>query len=266
MKKIIFSIFLLATSFGVSQPSTAMELTLVGQPSFDEYRANLVYSPLVEYLNQVTEHTITLQTPRDFTRYWQDIRAGRTPELVLDDAHIMDYRIRQQGYVPLARVQEPLTFSLLTSGNMADDPLEDFVGRIISTLPAPSLGYVVLSGWYNNPMVQPVVASTAQTWRDGVEIVFAMEADAAMAPSFIAERYPNLYPVDSSEEFPGLTLAASPEVPEEVQAEIREAMLNMASDESAQAVLTELYTEGFVEASAEDYEGYADLLSVLFGM
>ena len=262
MKRIMFSALLLIASL----PACGMDLTLVGQPSYDEYRAELVYSPLVEYLNRVTDHNVTLQTPRDFTRYWREIRSGRTPELVLDDAHLMDYRIRQQGYVPLARAQEPLTFSLLTSGALADDPLENFVGRVISTLPAPSLGFVVLASWFDNPMVQPVVASTAQTWRDGVEIVFAMEADAAMAPSFIASRYPNLYPVESSDEFPGLTLAASPDVPDEVQAEIREALLNLATDESAQAVLTELNTEGFVPAAVEDYEGYADMLDVLFGL
>lgn len=263
MKKILtIGLLVLAVT---AAPLNAAELTLVGQPAYSAERAAQVYAPLVAYLNEATEHEITLQTSRDFHQYSRELRRDERPSLVLDDAHITDYRISNQNYTPLVKVAEPLTFSLLTSGVYADDPLQNFVGRIISTLPSPSLGYVILANWFDNPMVQPSVASNAQSWRDGIEIVFAAEADAAMAPSFLTELYPNLYPVQVSDPMPGLTLSASPEVPIEVQQDIQDALLNLGDQESAFATLTELNTEGFVAADATEYQGFEELLQVLFG-
>ena len=40
--------------------------------------------------------------------------------------------------------------------------------------------------------------SVAASWKDGVEMVFSSETDAAMVPAYIAQTYPNLVPVATS--------------------------------------------------------------------
>lgn len=256
---------LFITLFSIGNTAQAAELTLLAQPSYPVERSKQVYQPLIDYLNAVSGSTVTLKSPRDFQQHWLNLRNGETPDLVLEDAPITDYRIQKQGYTPLVRVKDDLTFSILTSGAYADDPLEEFVGKTVSTLAAPSLGYLVLLQAFPNPFGQPNISSNSSTWLDGLEIIFSMDADAAVSPVWLVERYQNLYPVYTSEVFPGLTLSASSSVSDEVKAEIIRAMLILHEDESHFSALTELNATEMVEANAEDYVGFSKMLNHVYG-
>ncbi len=258
-------IAVIAVILSFSATAQAAELTLLAQPSYPIERSKQVYQPLIDYLNAVSGSTVTLKSPRDFQQHWLNLRNGETPDLVLEDAPITDYRIQKQGYTPLVRVKEDLTFSILTSGAYADDPLEEFIGKTISTLAAPSLGYLVLLQAFPNPFGQPNISSNASTWLDGLEIIFSMDADAAVSPVWLVERYQNLYPVYTSEVFPGLTLSASSSVSDEVKAELISAMLLLHEDENHFAALTELNATEMIEAKAEDYVGYSNMLNQIYG-
>lgn len=242
--------------------ATASEtFVLQGHPIFTPDQAELVYSPLVDYLNEATPYRFDLEIARDFHRYWLDIRRGNSPDLVLEDAHLTAYRINREDYTPLVKAAEPMTYSLLTSADNADATLQDLVGKPVSTMPSPSLGYLVLSSWYDNPMQQPVIKSNASSWADAIEIVFSMEAEAAIVPRNLVERYVNMVPVRTSREFPGLTLSASPNVPEDIQEEIRQALLVLHDDQDHYEAMHELDIDRFVEASTIEYEGLEEWLS-----
>ncbi len=262
-KSVLTPLFLLGTMI-ISQ-SNADELTLLAHPAYPVARSAEVYAPLIEYLNASSGHTITLKSPRDFQQHWLNIRNGETPDLVLEDAPLTDYRIQNQGYTPLARVKQDVSYSILTSGAYADDELEQFVGRIISTLAAPSLGYLILLEAFPNPFSQPTIMSNAATSLDSVEMTFSMEADAAITPVWLVERYQNLYPVYTSDNLPGLTLSASSNVNAETQTAIKLALLKLHEDESYFAALDELNATQMIEAAADDYAGYKKMLGHLYG-
>jgi len=262
-KCLLISLLLLGTL--ASSQTSADELTLLAQPAYPAERSAEVYAPLIEYLNATSGHTITLKSPRDFQQHWLNLRNGDTPDLVLEDAPLTDYRIQNQAYTPLARVKEEVSYSILTGGAYADDSLDLFVGRIISTLASPSLGYLVLIDAFPNPFSQPVISSNAATWLDGVEMTFSMEADAAVAPVWLVEQYQNLYPVYTSKNFPGLTLSASSSVSDEAQDAIKQALLKLHEDETHFSALHELNATEMIEASAEDYSGYKKMLGQLYG-
>lgn len=236
-----------------------------GHPVFTPDQAELVYRPLVNYLNDVTPYRFDLQISRDFHRYWLDIRRGETPDLVLEEAHMTAFRMQRDDYTPLVKAIEPMTYSLMASATHADGSLRDFVSRPVSSMPSPSLGYLVLSRWYENPMQQPIIQSNAGSWLDAIEIVFSMEAEAAIAPRNLAERYVNLETIETSREFPGLTLSASPAVPEEIQREIQQALLSLHEDDDHFAALHELDIDRFIEAIPEEYEGLEDWLREVSG-
>jgi hypothetical protein len=251
----------------VPQPeSTAPEtFTLQGHPVFTPDQAELVYRPLVNYLNDVTPYRFDLQISRDFHRYWLDVRRGDMPDLVLEEAHMTAFRMQRDGYMPLVKAAEPMTYSLMASPVHMDGNLRDFIGLPVSSMPSPSLGYLVLSRWYENPMQQPIIQSNASSWLDAIEIVFSMEAEAAIAPRNLAERYVNLETIQTSQEFPGLTLSASPAVPEEIQREIREALLKLHEDDNHFSAVHELDIQRFVETAPLEYEGLEDWLREVSG-
>ncbi len=247
--------------------SPAMSLTLLVHPVFTPDQAELVYRPLINYLNSATRHEFELVTPRDFHRYWLDTRRGEAlPDLTLEDAHMVAYRMSRFGFTPLAKPEQPATFSLMTSDLREEQRLEFFVGRRVSSMPAPSLGYLVLASWYDNPMAQPVFFSNASSWLDAVEIVFNLEADAAIVPHNLVDRYVNLDIVATSPEFPGTTVAASPNVPESVREEITDALVALQDDPEYYDALFEMDIDRFVPADPDDYEGLESWLELMFSL
>lgn len=245
-------------------PRAELTLDLMVYPTYAPEQAARVYRPLVEYLSAATPYEINLLTSRNYHSYWLEMRRGETPDLTLDEAHLTAWRMVEQGYTPLVKPAAPVTYSLLTSDAYADGDLSTFVARRVATLPSPALGYVVLVSWYTNPLQQPRILSTAQTSLNAVESIFAQEAEAAMAPNWLAERYPNLYAVRTSQEFPGNTLSIAPDLAPEVGQAITEAMLMLHDDPDHYTALNELNVERFQEADPIEYEGLDQLLSTVF--
>ncbi len=259
----LIAISLLSAAMGSNVAVAQLKLKV--HPLYTADRSHQVFEPLRDYLQTATGQVIELDIPRDYQHYWLQIRRGETPDLSIDDAHITSYRIANQGYRPLIRSAEDLEFSILTTGDLADDATDAFIGKTISTMPAPSLGYMVLSQLFPNPMAQPIVVSSARSWRDGVEIIFAMEADAAIAPNHVVDLYPNLYPVYTSDSFPGMTLSVAPDVPQQVADALRDALLVLHENQQYYRVLNELNSTQFVSSTASEYDGLDQILGTIYG-
>lgn len=234
-------------------------------PVYPPDQAELVFQPLLDYLAAATGYSFELVTTRDFHRHWLDLRRGNQPDLILDDAHLIALRIQRDAYQPLVRASTPATFSLLTNRPERELELTDFVGLPVSTLPSPSLGHMVLASWFDNPMQQPIIQSTATSWLEAVEIVFAMETEAAIVPHNLAARYVNLGTVAVSSEFPHMNIAASPDLDPVIAVEIQDALLGLHDNPDFFAVLHELDIERFVPAAAEEYEGLERWLDPIHG-
>ena len=234
------------------------------QPVFTAEQTEDVFRPLVEYLNSATPYRFDLRLTRDFHRHWLEMRRGLTPDLVFEDAHLIARRIRQDGYTPLVKAEEPGTFSLMVSPGLAGDDLNALVGMTIASLPSPSLGYLILASWFDNPMQQPNILSSANSWLDAVESIFSMEAEAAVVPHNLVGRYVNLDVIATSDSFPYSSIAASPGVPVDVQIAITDALIALRDNPEYFQVLHELDIEGFIAASESDYRGLEAWLDRVF--
>ncbi|MGY6629699.1 MAG: phosphate/phosphite/phosphonate ABC transporter substrate-binding protein [Wenzhouxiangella sp.] len=234
------------------------------QPIFTPDQAEQVYRPLIDFLNANTPHRFDLQTSRDFHRYWMDIRRGTQPDLVLEDAHLVAHRMQRSGYRPLVKAEQPGSFSLMVMPGQGVESVGDLVGLAISSMPAPSLGYLILSDWFGNPMQQPRIQSSASSWLDAVEIVFSMEAEAAVVPHNLVARYPNLDILVTSEPFPHTIIAASPEVPRAVQDDLANALLSLQDDPEFFPALHEIDIDAFVVADPIEFEGMERWLRQIF--
>ncbi|MGB0515268.1 MAG: PhnD/SsuA/transferrin family substrate-binding protein, partial [Wenzhouxiangellaceae bacterium] len=80
----------------------------------------------------------------------------------------------------------------------------------------------------------------------------------------LAARYPNLYPVATSEELPGLTLSAAPDVPEDVRQRLIEALTTLHENTDHHAALFELDIDRFEPADPARYSGLEQWLSSIF--
>lgn len=248
-----------------SVSASAAEFTVAVEPNYPSAQAQEIYAPLIQYLNKTTGHNFKLKTVNNYHAFWRDILAGSSTDFAFEEVSFADFRVQRQGFKPLVRVAEPTQFSLLVNPENAAAGTRGLLAGSIVSMPSPSLGYLFLGELFPNPIAQPEIVSNAQTWKDGIDMVFAQEAMGAMVPVYIAEQYPNLVSVHLSRSLPGRTLSASGKVPADVRKAVADAMLRLQDNPAMIDVLTELGTTRFVPTTAADIAGNERMLRRVFG-
>jgi ABC-type phosphate/phosphonate transport system substrate-binding protein len=251
------------SAFSVS--AMAANYTVAVEPNYPASQAQEIYKPLLSYLSKSTGHTFTLKTANNYHAYWRDVLANTPTDFTFEEAHFADFRVQRFGFLPLVRVAEPTQFSVLVSPENKDKGTQGLFSGTIVSMPSPSLGYLFLGELFPNPIAQPEISSTAQTWKDGIDSVFAMEAAGAIAPTYIAQQYPNLESVYLSRSLPGRSMNASRKVPADVRNAVTNAMLKLHQNAGLIDVLTELGTAQFVKSTAADVSGNERMLRRVFG-
>jgi len=246
-------------------PALAANYTLAVEPNYPPAQAEMVYQPLLDYLAASTGHTFKLKTAANYHVYWRDLRAGMKVDFAFEEAHFAGYRMGRLGFTPLVRTAEPTRYSLVADSMIAEEGTAGLIGRPVVSMPSPSMGYLLMLEIYRNPIAAPEIKSVGTGWRDGVEMIFSQETQAAMVPNYIAQLYPNLVVVSESREFVGRTLSAAGTVPSDVQDAVAEAMLKLHEDPGSYEVLVELGASSFVDAPASDYARSESLLAGVFG-
>jgi ABC-type phosphate/phosphonate transport system substrate-binding protein len=243
----------------------AADYTFDVEPAYQPQRLEEIYKPLMDYLDKATGQHFTLVTAKNYHFYWRDIQAGAKADFAFDEAHLTDYRIQHAHYEPIVRTAESTSYTLVTNVDIGNKGLSGLVGQKIVTMAAPSLGYTLLLEFYPNPVLQPDIRSSAASWRDAVDSVFAEEANAAMIPTWLKDQYPNLTPVKTSRLFAGQCVTAAPDVPADVKDKVKDALLKLDADQETAKLLFELGVTKFVPATAKEYNGSEQILKNYFG-
>lgn len=243
----------------------ARALNLVVEPLYPPERSRDVHKPLIDYLRESTGLDIQLVTPENYHKYWTQIRVREDFDLVYDAPHMTDFLIQRRDYEPLAKADTPTRFTLVAGYSLEEPSLDAVLGRSIVTMSAPSMGYMLLMQMFPNPLRQPNITSAAQSWEDAVQIVFDQDADAAMLPSWMADRYPQLTPIQPTENYPGKTVSASPNVSAADREAVLQALLEAEESDYMPDISFELQVEAFEPATPEDFRGHMQLLENLYG-
>lgn len=251
--------------FFAATPTLAADYVITVEPNYRPSQAQDIYKPLLDYLSKTTGHRFKLNVSANYHVHWRDLRSAAGTDFAFEEAHFTDFRIDRHGFTPLVRVSEPTRYALLANDAMVSGGVKGLIGYRVVSMPSPSLGYLLLSELYRNPIAQPEIYSVAASWRDGVEMMFSNESEGAMVPSFIADLYPNLSSISLSREFPGRALSASAAVPADVKQAVTNAMLKLHEDSSSYEVLVEIGATQFVPTSAAEYAGNERMLRDVFG-
>lgn len=249
----------------MAQAAWSAEYTLGIEPSYPTDQALDIYKPLIDYLEKSTGHTFKLVVPRNYHFLWRDLKRNEPLDFAFEEAHFVDFRIQRFAFTPLVRTAEPTAYALLAQPELGEKGIDGLVGRRVACMPSPSLGFALVAEMFKNPVAQPDIRSEAASWKESVEMVFADEADAAMAQTHITDQYPNLVVVQRTRDFPGRAMTASPGVPAQVKQAVTEAMLKLHEDQSAYEVLMELGASKFEPATAAEYAGSERMLKGFFG-
>lgn len=252
-----FALFLLASPAGA--------INIVFEPIYEPERSRQVHGKLVSYLEEATGLDFEIIAPKDYHTYWLALRQRDDYDLIYDAPHITDFLIQRRNYEPLVKASNPTSFTLVAGYSLEEPTLDAVFGRSVVTMSAPSFGYMLLMKFFPNPLRQPNITSAAQSWEDAVQIVFDQQADAAMLPTWMAQRYPQLVPIQRSDDYPGKAISAAPHMEDSAKQAITEALVALADTELMADIRFEMQVESFEPASPEDYAGHMQLLENLYG-
>jgi ABC-type phosphate/phosphonate transport system substrate-binding protein len=242
----------------------AQTITLAVEAVYPKDQAEYVYEPLKNWLEKKTGLNVEIESADNYYFYWRAAR-NNEPEFTLDASHIAAYRMQEKNYIPLARVQEDISYHLISNFEPAEGQsiAEFLVGNRVVTLPNPNLGSILFDEWFTDLFLQPQKIVTALSWEDVIEQVFAGSADAAIIPSSLFELYPNFATLQESKQYPGLTFLASPNTSAQLRESFKNAIMAIGEDDESYDILAELNSDGFIEVDPEAYQGLADYLTSL---
>lgn len=254
----------IALSFASAQ---AAEYRFTPEPTYTPEAAEAIYKPLLDYLSKATGEKFVLTPAANYSSYWRDILKPDQTDFSYDEAQFADYRMTHLSFIPLARRSQGSSYTLLANPDFEGKDPKSLLSSRIATMPAPSLGYAVLMQIFADPVQQPVIKSSAASWKDTLDILNGGEAEAAIFPTWMLETFgnPSLITVFTSKEFPGPAILASPSVPEDVRNKVRDALLNVEGAPELGELLLELGISKFVPADAKDYAGDQSMLSGFYG-
>lgn len=249
---------------GLAPSVQAANLRLTVPPFLPQTEMKAQYSKMADYLGKVLGTPIELVTHTSYLGYWETMRKGAGYELVLDNAPMIDFLVQRQNYTVLAKVEGVVSMSLVTRDDVAILDPQELLGKPVAAIASPNLSALVMFQMFPNPLRLPDF-KYANNAREAIDMVLKGKAVAALVPTPIAILYNNLNVVTTTKSYPHLALAAASTVPAEVQAKIRQAMLQANKTPEGRAMLEILNTRGFEAATNAAYAGHAELLKGTYG-
>jgi ABC transporter, phosphonate, periplasmic substrate-binding protein len=249
-------------------PAGAPGLVLLVQPVFSEAQTRAMYQPLADFIGQAAGRPCTLLMPPNFMAYWDRVRRNDGFDLVLDDAHFTDYRVRKFGFEVLAKEPDTVSQSLIVSNKRHVVDPGELVGKTVASLGPPSLGAARFSVLFPNPMRQPFIVAVHNV-DEALRQVLDGKVTAAILPTPIVshqlEHGDGITVVMTTEPVPNAALSAVPTLDASVRARIRTALLNATAAPAGKKALAALGISGFEPASAETYANQSRVLKAYWG-
>lgn len=263
LQKNRFTYLLLASTLFFSTKLTAAEYTLLIFPVLQSEQIRTTYQPLVKYLSAKTGHRFSILTTTNFLGHWETIKKAEY-DLVIDGPHFTAYRLNKLNYTVLAKFPDPVSYTLVAGENEMILEAEEFIGKIIATTPSPGLGALRLYELYPNPLRQPQILE-ANDSTTAVNLVLNGKAHGAIIPASMVNSYPQLSTVLNTNQVPAPALSASPKMPQELQQEIRKALLEAEQSPEGKKVLEAIKIARFEASDGKEYLPHGMLLKGMWG-
>lgn len=241
----------------------ADELTFSVFPVVSEARTKETYAPLVRYLNRATGHNFKMITQNNFMSYWMAMKKGGY-DLILDGPHLTDYRIRKMGYEVVAKYPAVASYTLASHEDVPILELNELIGHAIASPPSPSMGAIQIYKLFPNPLRQPQQMETGDS-DQAAERVIERRADAAILPTPMLGRYPQLVPVYTTPQFPAPAFSVRGELSPAIKQGIKKALLDIGKSDDGKKALEAMNITAIEDTNAADFKGYMDLLEGMWG-
>jgi len=240
---------------------------LLIQPTLGEETTRQSYQPLADYLATAVGAPITIVSKPNFFAHWVTVRRNTGYDLVLDDAHFTDYRVKKFGFHVLAKLRGKDSYSLVVlKDKRVLDPLE-LAGKAVASFGPPSIGATRLSAMFPNPARRPSIIDIASA-REGLELLRQQKVAAAMLPTAYVGYYVTqgeFRVVMTTEPTPQMALSASPRVRSVLRGKIGAALTETGGVAEKESLRVAAGADRFEAATAAMYDNQSRILKEYWG-
>ena len=258
------SFIFLFTLLSQAKTVSADTFVLAIQPVLSKERTLKFYHPLAAFLSKATGHKIKIYATSNFVTYWEELRKNKKYDLVLDAAHFADYRVKNLNYTILAKINDTLSFSLITNEDESYFDPEELTSKRISTVGSPSIAGIRLFHMFPNPIRQPTIVGT-NNFPETLKKLKSKTIDAALVPTALISGDGSVNTITVTDPIPHMAISASNRVDKITKDKIRTALLNANNSAKGKKLLEILKFSGFEKASNKTYAGYESLLKDVWG-
>lgn len=257
--------FLLCSLVGAT--ATA-EIRFVVQPIIDREATQRAFQPLADYLSEATGQKVVLKTAYDYADYWFLMKDGKHYDLLFDGAFYVDYRIKKQMHVPLAKVPGLVSYSLVALSAAGIVDVSELIGKKIASLTPPAPGGLLMFKMFPNPLRQPYIQPVVSS-EEAMRLLLAGKVTAAMVPTPLAAQAmaqgKEITTLVTTDQTPHMSVTASSAIDAATRKKIADALINANKTPQGREMLKKIGFEGFETTSREIYDGYSTYLEQQWG-
>ena len=262
------AVILVAAVMLMAVPAQGADINFAVQPIIDREATKKAYQPLAEYIAKSAGKSVELKTAYDYADFWLAMKGGKQYNLVLDAPFYTDWRIKNQGYIPLVKVPGVVSYSLVSLSSSGFLEPNELVGKRIASLIPPAPGGLVMAKMFPVATRQPYIIPVRSS-EQALELLLARKAEAAMVPTPLAAQAmgqgKEIDTVATSDQTPHIPLSAAPSIDAATRDKIKRAFPAPNKTPAGRAMLKHIGFEGFEPAPVEAYDGFFKYLDQDWG-
>lgn len=267
--RILASMISLLCFFSFSQNILAQqELVFSTAPTHSQEMTVKLYTPLVNYLSEVTGKRVVLKPAINFVDYASGMQRDRY-DILFDGPHLAGWRIERRDHEALARLPGQIRFAII---GREDSPIQDMQelahGRDgVCSFASPNMLTLAFLSYFPHPARQPTLVRT-QGFPELIECLRSGKGNVAVIrdAQWNGMDQTGLKVIEiQKESYPERTFTISRKLEPELRAQIREALLNEDGKRVMAEMLKTFNREQLIPVRQEEYASLGALLVPVWG-
>jgi ABC-type phosphate/phosphonate transport system substrate-binding protein len=247
------------------------EIVFSTAPTHSRDETIKLYTPLMNYLSQVTGKKFVIDPAANYVEYSVRMRLGKY-DMLFDGPHLTGWRMVNKGHVPIVRFPGTIKIVVAAQKDSPLTSLADLEGGYarVCAFASPNMLTMAFLSYFPNPVRQPSLIRN-QGFNDLVTCLKSGHGQAAVFRDKLWEKMSdedkaNMKLIASPERgYPERTFTVGPKINEALRKQITDALLSEEGLKVSQGILEKFKKKNFIPAKTAEYDGLDLLLSPVWG-
>jgi len=225
------------------------------------------YQPLVDYISDAINQKIILRPAKNFVEYSKNLRENKY-DMVFDGPHFVNWRIRKQNHVVVAKQVGELHFTIIVNKKSSIISLEDLWTLPVCTPSVPHLGTLTLLEIYSNPIREPIIVPV-QSFKHALTCLREGRGVAAL----VRDKYwykkadkSGLRVIHTTKrKMPARALTVGQRIDKIARRQIMMALTSKQGQEYAEKAFSTIGGGKFVRAKTGEFSGLGEIINQVWG-